>query len=134
MNGKPRRKHHLRAAAPKACTITPQRVTCPVGEVAARKPTGVTIEVEGLRPGSHRFFLGSPPLAKFDVTVTTGLPSDWLARTGNERGYVMDLPTLWRLAAHWYEGRLDTPYRRREPAEAKEYFASVGLTGPFWGN
>jgi hypothetical protein len=58
----------------------------------------------------------------------------WLERTGNERGYVMDLPTLWRLAAHWYEGRLDSPYRRREPAEAKEYFASVGLTGPFWGN
>ncbi|MEI5583269.1 MULTISPECIES: organomercurial lyase [unclassified Agromyces] len=58
----------------------------------------------------------------------------WLSRTGNERGYVMDLPTLWRLAAHWYEGRLDSPYRRREPAEAKEYFASVGLTGPFWGN
>jgi endogenous inhibitor of DNA gyrase (YacG/DUF329 family) len=58
----------------------------------------------------------------------------WLSRTGNERGYVMDLPTLWRLAAHWYEGRLDSPYRRREPAEAREYFASVGLTGPFWGS
>jgi hypothetical protein len=73
------------AAAPKACTITPQRVTCPVGEVAAKKPAGVTIEVEGLRPGAHRFFPGSPPLTKFDVTVTTGLPSDWLARTGHIR-------------------------------------------------
>lgn len=59
---------------------------------------------------------------------------EWLARTGNDRGYVMDLATLWRLAAHWYEGRLDSPYRRREPSEAKAYFASVGLTGPFWGN
>lgn len=68
------------------------------------------------------------------IFCSTGCVDDWLARTGNERGYVMDLPTLWRLAAHWYEGRLDTPYRRREPAEAKEYFASVGLTGPFWGN
>ena len=59
---------------------------------------------------------------------------DWLERTGDARGYVMDLPTLWRLASRWYEGRLDSPYRRREPVEAKEYFASVGLTGPFWGH
>lgn len=59
---------------------------------------------------------------------------DWLERTGNARGYVMDLATLWRLASRWYEGRLDSPYRRREPVEAKEYFESVGLTGPFWGD
>lgn len=58
----------------------------------------------------------------------------WLAETGNNRGAVFDLSTLWRLASHWYSGRLDTPYRRREPKEAAEYFASVGLVGPFWGN
>jgi hypothetical protein len=58
---------------------------------------------------------------------------EWVARTGGEPGYVMDLPTLWRLAAGWYEGRLDRGYSRREPEEAKEYFRSVGLTGPFWG-
>lgn len=58
---------------------------------------------------------------------------DWLAATGNERGHVMDLATLWRLAAHWYDGRLDAGYRRREPAEAPAYFAEVGLTGPVWG-
>lgn len=58
---------------------------------------------------------------------------DWLARTGNERGYVMSLETLWNLAAHWYEGRLDTPYVRREPVAAADYFRSVGLSGPFWG-
>ena len=58
----------------------------------------------------------------------------WLAETGNERGAVFDLATLWRLASRWYAGRLDTPYRRREPREAAEYFASVGLVGPFWGN
>ena len=40
----------------------------------------------------------------------------------------------WRLASGWYAGRLDTPYQRREPKEAHEYFASVGLGGPFWGN
>lgn len=57
----------------------------------------------------------------------------WLARTGNERGYVMSLETLWSLAAHWYEGRLDTPYARREPTAAADYFRSVGLSGAFWG-
>ena len=58
---------------------------------------------------------------------------DWLAATGNERGSVFDLATLWRLAAHWYEGRLDSPYLRREPSEARAYFAEVGLKGAFWG-
>jgi hypothetical protein len=48
-------------------------------------------------------------------------------------GYVMDLATLWRLASHWYDGRLDRGYVRREPAEAASYFASVGLRGSFWG-
>jgi hypothetical protein len=57
----------------------------------------------------------------------------WLERTGNERGYVMDLATLWRFAAHWYDGRLTRGYVRREPDAARDYFASVGLTGPFWG-
>jgi len=57
----------------------------------------------------------------------------WLARTGHERGYVMDLATLWRLARGWYAGRLERGYRRRHPAEAQDYFRSVGLGGPFWG-
>ena len=57
----------------------------------------------------------------------------WLQRTGNERGYVMDLPTLWRLASDWYTGRLDRGYQRREPAAAADYLRSVGLSGAFWG-
>jgi hypothetical protein len=57
----------------------------------------------------------------------------WLERTGYQRGYVMGLDTLWRLALGWYAGRLDRGYQRREPAEAKGYFRSVGLRGPFWG-
>lgn len=44
----------------------------------------------------------------------------WLERTGNRRGYVMDLPTLWRLASHWYDGRLDVGYVRREPSAAAD--------------
>ena len=58
----------------------------------------------------------------------------WLSDTGRQRGYVMDLATLWRLAQGWYAGRLDRGYTRREPVAAAEYFRSVGLTGPFWGS
>jgi hypothetical protein len=57
----------------------------------------------------------------------------WLEVTGSTRGYLMDLATLWRLAAHWYDGRLDRGYVRREPAEAADYLRSVGLSGAFWG-
>lgn len=57
----------------------------------------------------------------------------WLEATGSARGYVMDLSTLWRLAAHWYDGRLERGYIRREPSQAAEYLRGVGLSGPFWG-
>ena len=57
----------------------------------------------------------------------------WLNDTGQDRGYVMDLPTLWNLASHWYDGRLDHGYIRREPSAAHDYLRSVGLSGPFWG-
>lgn len=56
----------------------------------------------------------------------------WLDEHGHERGYVMDLATLWRLSRGWYAGRLEPGYTRRDPAQAAEYFRSVGLTGPFW--
>lgn len=58
---------------------------------------------------------------------------EWLAREGLQRGYVMDLATLWRLARGWYAGRLERGYRRLEPSQAASYFAGVGLSGPFWG-
>ena len=64
---------------------------------------------------------------------SSGCVDEWLARTGNQRGYVMDLATLWRLAERWYEGRLTPGYRRRDPSEAGDYFRAVGLRGPFWG-
>jgi hypothetical protein len=45
----------------------------------------------------------------------------------------MDLETLWRFASHWYDGRLDRGYTRREPADAVGYLRSVGLIDSFWG-
>ncbi|MBA2549577.1 MAG: hypothetical protein H0V13_00625, partial [Nocardioidaceae bacterium] len=62
-----------------------------------------------------------------------GCVDRWLAREGLERGYVMDLATLWRLASRWYEGRLQPGYQRREPAAAADYLRGVGLDGSFWG-
>jgi hypothetical protein len=57
----------------------------------------------------------------------------WLVRMDQPKGYVMDLATLWALASEWYTGRLDSPYVRRDPELAKDYFRSVGLHGAFWG-
>jgi hypothetical protein len=57
----------------------------------------------------------------------------WLARSGQAAGSAFGLDVLWRLAERWYEGRLDSPYQRRDPRQAKDYFQRAGLTGPFWG-
>ena len=57
----------------------------------------------------------------------------WLDATEHDEGSVLDLATLWRLAANWYDGRLERGYTRREPVEARAYFESVGLRGRFWG-
>lgn len=57
----------------------------------------------------------------------------WLDRSGHQRGYVMDVPTLWRLASGWYTGRLERGYVRREPSAAVDYLRNVGLSGAFWG-
>lgn len=62
-----------------------------------------------------------------------GCIAAWLEQTGNPKGDVLDLATLWRLASRWYEGRLERGYVRREPTAAREYFAEVGLRGRFWG-
>jgi hypothetical protein len=62
-----------------------------------------------------------------------GCVDQWLEGSGNTKGYVMDLSTLWRFASGWYTGRLDHGYRRREPSEAADYLRGVGLQGAFWG-
>jgi hypothetical protein len=67
------------------------------------------------------------------IFCATDCVDAWLDSTGNERGYVMDLGTLWRLARGWYAGRLARGYQRRDPVAAAAYFREVGLRGPFWG-
>ena len=67
------------------------------------------------------------------IFCSTACVDQWLATENLERGYVLDLATLWRLARHWYDGRLDHGYERRSPEAAAAYFRDVGLRGPFWG-
>ena len=64
---------------------------------------------------------------------SSGCIDTWCDRTGSKRGYVMDVDTLWQFASHWYDGRFDRGYVRREPAAAADYLRSVGLIDPFWG-
>ena len=45
----------------------------------------------------------------------------------------MDDEDLRLAAAHWYDGRLDRGYVRREPSQAAAYLRGVGLSGSFWG-
>ena len=59
---------------------------------------------------------------------------DWLARDRRRSAATCwTWPTLWRLAQHWYDGRLEHGYTRRDPSTAAAYFREVGLSGPFWG-
>jgi endogenous inhibitor of DNA gyrase (YacG/DUF329 family) len=102
-------------------------------------------DVDATRPpaGSELAHFQTPVAAMWDDVVTTcanqrlfcseECVDRHLGERGLPRGYVMDLTTLWRLASHWYDGRLNRGYQRRDPTHAKEYLRSVGLSGPFWG-
>jgi hypothetical protein len=61
-----------------------------------------------------------------------GCVDSWLHETDNDRGYVMDLTTLWNFASDCTD-RLDRGYTRRPPAEAAKHLRSLGLSGSFWG-
>ena len=56
----------------------------------------------------------------------------WCEQRGLPRGAVFPLGTCWRLARAWYADRLSPEWRRRTPAEAREVFDQLGLTGEFW--
>lgn len=117
----------------------PVATTCP----ACAKPHSWTVTKEGPPPGEQLAHFLTPADQIWPDAVhacdnqlifcSERCTADWLEQTGHELGYVMPLGTLWRLAASWYAGRLDTPYLRREPNAAAEYFREVGLRGRFWG-
>jgi hypothetical protein len=113
--------------------------TCP----GCRTPHAWMVGSDGPPPGDQVAHFLVPMAHVWDDVVHTcenqrifcseRCVEDWLARTGEARGDVFDLATLWRLASEWYTGRLEPGYRRREPAAAAAYFRDAGLSGPFWG-
>jgi hypothetical protein len=113
--------------------------TCP----ACRRPLAWTVRRSGPPEGPEvAHFLVPMDKAWNDVVYTCSnqrlfcseyCVQAWLASTGQAQGYIMDLATLWRLASDWYSGRLDSPYQRKDPQSAADYFRSVGLHGSFWG-
>jgi Alkylmercury lyase len=112
--------------APLALDVDPGSAPAPAPEAGAEMVAHFLVPVRRIWDDvvftcSHQLLFCNP-----------GHVETWLAATGNTRGAVLDLTTLWRLATGWYAGRLTPGYRRRTPAEAAEFFAGLGLDGDFW--
>lgn len=126
---------HLVEAAPSVLVAT----TCPACEtphawtVTDQQPPSGDQVAHFLVPTDRIWPDAAHACENQQIFCSEACVAAWLDRTAQPRGHVMSLTQLWRLAEHWYEGRLDTPYERREPIEAADYFHSVGLRGPFWG-
>lgn len=56
----------------------------------------------------------------------------WTRRHRIARGAVVPLAQVFALGRAWYGRYLDEDWRKWTIAEARDIFASVGLTGPFW--
>ncbi len=56
----------------------------------------------------------------------------WLERTKRNKGAVVDLQTVWRLANAWYTDPRWAAWRPRTRDESQWVITSVGLTGEFW--
>ena len=99
-----------------------------------RKPPDGTEVAHFLTPTAHIWDDVVRSCANQRIFCSEECVHTWLAKTGQNLGYIMDLATLWHLASRWYKGRLDYGYVRRDPAAAAAYFLEVGLSGPFWGS
>jgi len=57
---------------------------------------------------------------------------EWCAARGTPPGPAVSMDQLWGLASRWYGTRLQPSARRPGPAEMRDIFAGLGLTGAFW--
>lgn len=57
---------------------------------------------------------------------------EWCEAKGVPVRPLVRLDQLWGLATAWYSTRLQPTARRPQPAEMREIFARLGLTGEFW--
>jgi len=56
----------------------------------------------------------------------------WLHANDKQRGEVLPLEQVWRLAQAWYRDPRDPAWRARTADESQEVLSSVGLTSDFW--
>jgi hypothetical protein len=56
----------------------------------------------------------------------------WSARHGMPRGDVQPLEKIWRFARVWYGRHRDPEWKKWSASEAREIFATFGLSGPTW--
>lgn len=57
---------------------------------------------------------------------------EWCSTTGYPVRPIVRMDQLWALAAAWYSSRLQPDSRRPQPAEMRDIFERIGLTGEFW--
>ena len=57
---------------------------------------------------------------------------EWCSTTGYPLRPLVGIDQLWRLARDWYSTRLQPESRRPQPAEMRQIFGRLGLTGDFW--
>jgi hypothetical protein len=56
----------------------------------------------------------------------------WLTVRGHQKGAVVGLEQVWRLALAWYHDPRDPDWKPRTKAEQQAVLESVGLRGAFW--
>jgi hypothetical protein len=56
----------------------------------------------------------------------------WLDQTRYDKGVVLPVETVWRLAKAWYVDPRKSDWRPRTREESQSVLESVGLTDPFW--
>ena len=57
---------------------------------------------------------------------------EWCSATGYPVRPMVRMDQLWALARAWYSTRLQPDSRRPQPAEMRQIFERIGLTGNFW--
>jgi hypothetical protein len=57
---------------------------------------------------------------------------EWCRAGGHPLRPLVSLHQLWELSQAWYKTRLRPDSRRPQPAEMREIFGRIGLTGAFW--
>jgi hypothetical protein len=56
----------------------------------------------------------------------------WCGQWNQNRGGILTLDQVWRLATEWYGDRMSPQWRPKTTGEAQSVFTEIGLEGEFW--